>query len=135
MSNRIMFVDDDTDDQELFREALADVDASVIAVTASSTKDALEKLEQGEVLPDMIFLDINMPILTGWDCLAMMRRNEAFRSIPVMMYSTSNHAHDREKAKNMGALGAIAKPADYELLKDNLRRTLAYLRGEPDALI
>lgn len=123
-----MFVDDDTDDQELFCEALADVDPTVTAVTASSAKAAMEHLTKATSLPDVIFLDINMPVVNGWDCLVMLKSDARLRAVPVIMYSTSNHAQDREKANALGALGCITKPSDYQILKENLLRTLAFLR-------
>ena len=68
MSNSKTFfiVDDDVDDQELFMEAVNEVDKTITCISASNCEEALDSLKSGKVvLPDIIFLDLNMPRLNG----------------------------------------------------------------------
>jgi len=132
MGKRIMLIDDDSDDQDIFCEALSDIDPSVIAVTADSASQAFKKLAVDGDVFDLIFLDINMPLTNGWECLKMIKQDPAYRDIPVVMYSTSSHTAERENAKALGALGLITKPSDFEVLKQHLKVVLMYLQDGRD---
>ena len=82
-------VDDDSDDQELFMEAVNEVDDSIKCVSASDCEEALELLKNRRMyLPDIIFLDLNMPRLNGKQCLAELKKQSHLRGIPVIIYST-----------------------------------------------
>lgn len=134
MAKRVMLIDDDSDDQDLFCEALSDIDPSVIAVTADSASQAFERLRSVDAgVFDLIFLDINMPVTNGWECLKLIKQNQAYRDIPVVMYSTSSHSAERENAKALGALGLITKPSDFEVLKQHLQVVLRYLQDSSDS--
>ena len=128
MAKIIMFVDDDEDDIALFNEAVSEVDASINCITASSAAVALEKLAKaGQERPNIIFLDINMPIMNGWDCLTLLKDNLDYSSVPVMMYSTSSNPRDMEEAQRLGAHGFIIKPSNFEILKQRLIEALDHL--------
>lgn len=114
---QFLLVDDDRDDRELFCEALADVSNEINCQTAASANEALEllsALHPGK--PDVIFLDINMPLVSGWECLTQLKKNEQYKDIPVIIYSTSSHSRDREIARDLGAHRFITKPHDYKVL-------------------
>ena len=119
MSNEFLLVDDDSDDTELFCEALNEIDHSVHCHFALDGEEALSLLQ--EIKPNVIFLDINMPGMNGWDCLSLLKSNEESKNIPVIMYSTSSHKTEVEKAFNMGALSFFSKPSDYKELKAMLQ--------------
>jgi len=82
-------IDDDRDDQEIFAMALKEVDKKVHLVTADSGIDALETLRGKHLLPDIIFLDINMPRMDGWQCLGQLNQMEHLAKTPIVIYSTS----------------------------------------------
>ncbi len=70
MTKRFLLADDDTDDRELFREALAKIDSPIICYCASDGKEVLAKLNNKDfLLPDIIFLNVNMLGMNGWECL------------------------------------------------------------------
>ncbi len=118
MYKTILFVDDDADDSELFAEALGEIDASINYYSAIDGQDALNKLQHNGISkPDLIFLDINMPGMDGWECLTQLKRHEDLKHIPVIMYSTSSAKKDRDTAAGLGALGFLSKPTDYGTLK------------------
>jgi CheY-like chemotaxis protein len=84
-ARKFLVVDDDCDDTELFAEAIASVDASVSCYNAADGKQALDKLTNKDIeRPDLIFLDINMPGMNGWQFLSGLKGNENLKSIPVI---------------------------------------------------
>jgi len=115
MVNGFLLVDDDSDDSELFCEALHEVDTSIHCHFALDGNEALNMLQ--EINPSVIFLDINMPGMNGWDCLTKLKSSEESKHIPVIMYSTSSHKTEVEKAFTLGALSFFSKPNDYKQLK------------------
>ena len=117
-SNKIFFiVDDDTDDQELFMEAVKEVDESIKCLTASNCEEALDMLKNRKIsLPDVIFLDLNMPRLNGKQCLAEIKKEANLRDIPVIIYSTSSEKRDMEETSRLGAAYFLTKPNKFEEL-------------------
>jgi CheY-like chemotaxis protein len=109
----LLLVDDDKDDQDIFRTALAEVAQSVVFATANNGEEALRQLSDGMAYPDLIFLDINMPILNGFDTLVQIKKQDRLRHIPVFIYSTSVRPEDIEKALRLGAANCIKKPAGF----------------------
>ena len=118
--------DDDPDDRELFIEALKEIDRSCICLTASDGQDALLQLETNlTLLPDFIFLDLNMPLLSGTDCLTQLKQNEDLRYIPVIIYSTSAEERDIENTTKLGAAFFLQKPNRFEDLRSSLAEILS----------
>ncbi|HEY8936885.1 MAG TPA: response regulator [Cyclobacteriaceae bacterium] len=118
MSRIFLLIDDDEDDRSLFCEAIKEINLQFECYSESNGRAALTKLETNEFLrPDIIFLDINMPVFNGWDVLERLKSSEEFSDIPTIMYSTSGHEKDFEKAKRSGALTFFIKPYDYLQLK------------------
>jgi Response regulator containing CheY-like receiver, AAA-type ATPase, and DNA-binding domains len=117
MAKRFLLIDDDADDSELFLEALSKVDPSSVCDCYPQGRLALERLTAHAIdVPDIIFLDINLPVMSGWDILVALKKLNDFRHIPVIMYSTSSHHRDKDIANDLGALCFITKPNNYKLL-------------------
>ncbi len=121
MEKIFLLADDDADDTELFCEALEGIDPSIICYCATDGKKVLEIL-QNETLkkPQVIFLDINMPGMNGWECLKQLKDNKAFKHIPVIIYSTSIRQKEADQALDMGALCSFVKPTYFKDLKEIL---------------
>lgn len=118
---QILLIDDDRDDAELFKEALSELDASIGFEHYEDSKEGLRRLlERQSVLPDIIFLDINMPVVSGWQCLTEFKKSEHLKDITVIMFTTSSQPRERELAQELGAEGFITKPSDYKTLKTML---------------
>lgn len=108
-------VDDDIDDQELFIEAVREVDTSISCFPVSNCEEALALLVNAKTnLPDMIFLDLNMPRLNGKQCLAELKRHAHLRDIPVIIYSTSSEKRDIDETTRLGAAHFLTKPNRFE---------------------
>ena len=126
MTARIfLLVDDDPDDIEMFCEALAEIDNTILCYFSSNGKEAFLKLDTKVLpVPDIIFLDINMPQMNGWRCLEKLKQNDVYKNIPVFMYSTSSNPKDKAISSELGALRFFTKPNSYSLLKQMLESVL-----------
>jgi CheY-like chemotaxis protein len=86
------------------------------------------KMIDGGYIPSIIFLDINMPGMDGWQCLKQFKNTQTVKDIPVIMYSTSSFQHEIDKAFELGALAFFTKPNHYSLLKKNIHTVLTALQ-------
>ncbi len=123
MPDNICFflVDDDTDDVSLFKEAMQDVNPVVEIVSAGDGQEALTILKHSKNnLPDVIFLDLNMPRMGGKECLTEIKNDYELRKIPVIMYTTSSQSKDIEETMLKGAICFITKPSSLKELKSIL---------------
>jgi CheY-like chemotaxis protein len=117
----VLLIDDDRDDAELFKEALSEVNPGIAFEYYDDSKTGLcTLLEKHTDLPDVIFLDINMPIVSGWECLSQFKSTEHLKEIRVIMFTTSSQERERDIAKQLGADGFITKPSEYKTLKELL---------------
>lgn len=115
---RILLIDDDMDDGLIFGHVLQEIDPSTQFEHFLDARQSLKKLLEARAqLPDLIFLDINMPIVSGWECLTQLKSATHLRQIPVFMYSTSSRTKEKEMAHELGAVGFLTKPDDYDVLK------------------
>ncbi|MBT1707967.1 response regulator [Fulvivirgaceae bacterium PWU5] len=120
----IWLVDDDTDDCMLFEDAIAELGVALSIVCVADGADLLNKLRQATRPPDLVFLDVNMPIKNGMDCLAEIKRDEQFIRLPVVMWSTSGQPDIVEKAYRLGARLFMKKPHNFNNLKSLLHGIL-----------
>lgn len=113
----ILLADDDEDDRDIFTKVMAETSAEVVVSTAKNGKEALNMLNGMETLPDLIFLDLNMPVMGGLACLKEIRANHRYKDILVFIYSTSyNEVHVQESFTD-GANLYIPKPDSYLALR------------------
>jgi CheY-like chemotaxis protein len=122
---KVLLIDDDRDDAGLFSEALEEVNPALQVQHFENGRDALVSLQSGNNhLPDIIFLDINLPRFSGWDFLKQIKAEDHLSQIPVIMYTTSSQAREKEMAADLGAAGFLTKPNDYIELKEHLMAVL-----------
>lgn len=114
----IMLADDDEDDRLFFEEAF---EAVKIKYRISAFKNGVELMnylkDSGNSLPDIIFLDLNMPRKSGMECLREIRTDERLCKLSVAIYSTSSSEQDIEDTFVAGANVYIRKPSDFIILK------------------
>lgn len=125
-NKNILIVDDDADDRFMFREALREIDTSISCSESENGKDALEMLTARKaLLPDFIFLDLNMPPLNGFQFLSEIKKRKNLRHIPVIIYTTSRYESDKEETKRLGAAHFISKPCSLEDICQQIKFALS----------
>ncbi|RYZ86945.1 MAG: response regulator [Proteobacteria bacterium] len=118
VKSHVLLADDDEDDRLFFKEALESLNLNTTVSMVYDGNKLMEFLEdESNLLPDIIFLDLNMPCLNGFDCLDEIRRNPRLKNLTVAIYSTSRTDQDVENAFVKGANVYIHKPADIDALK------------------
>ncbi|WP_179343276.1 response regulator [Winogradskyella ursingii] len=121
----IYIVDDDEDDRFLAAEALSATMLPHKFMAYDNGTDFIEALSKNENnLPDVVFLDYNMPIKNGLECLESLKDLNLLNKIKVYLYSTYVDTTTTEMAFNLGAQGYLCKPPDFNLLKTLLYRAI-----------
>jgi CheY-like chemotaxis protein len=116
-SLKIALADDDADDQFLFQLALKEASGEAALETYNNGARLMEALVQPEaVLPNVIFLDMNMPRKNGLQCLQEIRRHESLQHIPVVVLTTSINQTEIKKVYEYGANLYFRKPSDFSNL-------------------
>ena len=120
----VLLIDDDIDDRMIFGEVLKELAPDIIYHEATNGEDALSKLG-GNMIPDLIFLDLNMPRVDGKQFLAEVRHLEHLKNIPVIIYTTSSHEKDKKETRELGASYFLTKPNSLHELTHILTNILA----------
>jgi DNA-binding response OmpR family regulator len=102
------------DDISVFQEAVQEIDSSYMLQLFSNPRAAIEFLDETLIRPDIIFLDINMPVLGGKQVLMLIRRIKELWDVPVIMYSTTIHGADRASFLQLGADDFLKKPVQFD---------------------
>ena len=118
----VLLVDDDEDEHEIFLSALNNLGDELTFVSAVSCDHALKILSS--VMPDVIFLDVNMPRINGIKCLEEIRKIKKLSRVPVYIYSTGINSKEGQKAILLGAEDYIIKPNSINALSSILREIL-----------
>ena len=122
----IMLADDDEDDRLFFRDAIEEVKVKTKTTIVNDGVQLMEYLMQPDViLPNLIFLDLNMPRKGGMECLKEIRGNQALKDITIAIYSTSASEKDIEETFVKGANVYIKKPNDFGELKRVLSEVIS----------
>jgi CheY-like chemotaxis protein len=117
----ITLADDDEDDRLLFTDAFDELKINTVVNTFNNGQLLMDFLNHPDsVLPHIIFLDLNMPIKNGIECLKEIKQNEKLKNIAVAIYSTSSSDEDVENTFVLGANVYIKKPSDFGTLKKML---------------
>ena len=112
----ILCVDDDSDDLQLLNETLCDTYKDFEIVEAHNGRQALDLLQQlknSGQHPSLIILNINMPVLNGKETLSIIKTDEAFRSIPVVVFTTSGSESDKKFCSLYG-VEMVTKPPGFK---------------------
>ncbi|WPR75965.1 response regulator [Algoriphagus sp. NG3] len=121
----ILLADDDDDDRLFFIEAIEQLDLAISLEWVVNGIDLLNYLKRPDtLLPELIFLDLNMPVKGGIECLVEMRRTEILKNLSVAIYSTSSAQKDIDDCLIHGANIYIKKPSDFEILKSILYKVI-----------
>ncbi|MCY1234714.1 Chemotaxis protein CheY [compost metagenome] len=121
---KICLVDDDKDDREIFQDAFNELNSENDLMTFKNGLEVIDYLNVIEDVPDIIFLDLNMPIMGGLETLREIRKNERYKLLSVVIYSTSSSEKDIEETLVAGANIYITKPTNFRVLKDTLTKVM-----------
>ncbi|SIS42857.1 Response regulator receiver domain-containing protein [Zobellia uliginosa] len=128
MSNKLLNIalaDDDEDDRMLFSEAIEEITIKTQLTCFKHGQELMEHLNTPNIaLPNLIFLDLNMPIKNGMQCLKEIRSNPALRDLCIAIYSTSSSEKDIEETFLNGANIYLNKPNNFVKLQDSVERIL-----------
>lgn len=114
----IVLADDDDDDRMFFTDAFDELKIQTKVNTYNDGAQLMEYLNKEDaILPEILFLDINMPKKNGLECLSEIRANPRFNNIAVAIYSTSSSEEHIEETFVNGANVYIKKPSDFDHLK------------------
>jgi CheY-like chemotaxis protein len=120
----IMMAEDDSEDVDLFKDVLADLEFDISLTVAVNGKELMKQLEQTDVLPEIIFLDLNMPLKNGMVCLEEIRANKSWKDIKVIILSTSSHQDQMKDAYDKGADFYMVKLINYVDFKNAIAACL-----------
>jgi|SRR5438067_12300045 len=124
----VLHIDDDPDDRLLVSLAIQSIDPSLILREAKDGKKAIDFLNQAKLfgdLPGLIILDLNMPVMNGYETYKEIRKDDILSAIPIVIFTTSFHKNDlRHWAQENVAL--VTKPAQYDEFVENVKKILAY---------
>src|SRR3990170_3272258 len=114
-------IDNDEDDQEIFNMALKEMDPSISCVVVNDGISAIEKLATDvSYMPSFIFIDMNMPLMDGKQCLQEIRKIPRLAEVPLYIYSTAANPYSIAEAKELGATDFIMKPSGFRQLVELL---------------
>lgn len=119
----VMLIDDDEDDKEIFVAALRAVSKEIDCIPLADPIEALEKLTSKKLSPEVIFLDLNMPVMSGLEFLKKIKADDTIKEIPVIIFSTTANPITIRLTRELGASHFITKPDKF----DDLVNVLKYL--------
>lgn len=122
----LLLADDDEDDCTFFKEALDELSLPVTLITVNDGVELMNHLTitDSDNLPDLLFLDLNMPRKNGHECLAEIKEIKELKELPVIIFSTSLDMEIVNTMYDKGALYYIRKPGDFSKLKQVIGNAL-----------
>jgi CheY-like chemotaxis protein len=128
-STKILYADDDSDDHFFLRESITCTGLPADIVYLTDGDQVIRYLEKnGDALPSLIVLDLNMPRLNGKQTLERLKTDNRFSEIPVIILSTSNNKLDKEFCTSRGAASYLVKPGHFEGYREVVRNFEPYLQ-------
>ena len=123
----ILLVEDDEVDAMTVRRAMKELHVNNALLREENGEEALAFLRQpGQVMPCIILLDLNMPVMGGIEFLQVAKNDPALKRIPVVVLTTSAEQQDKVESFDLGVAGYIRKPVDYRQFVDAMRSIDAY---------
>ncbi len=110
----ILLIDDDADDRHFFQQALLQVSAHAILDWASNGEAGLDKLVSAIILPDYVFLDLNMPRMSGLQVLKRIKETVYLKDVPVIICSTAQNPSNLAELLSLGAMAYLTKPSTMQ---------------------
>jgi CheY-like chemotaxis protein len=127
----IVLADDDIDDCIFFKEALTDWTQSTHLTSVHDGEELMQLLtDETYELPQVLFLDLNMPRKNGFECLSEIRLNKKLKQLLVIMFSTSFEQEVVDRLYKNGAHHFIRKPSEFSQFKKIIQQSLVFIMQE-----
>lgn len=110
-ANNILLAEDDEDDRMMFKDVIQQIDQSLNLQTVSDGCELLTHLEN--LIPDLLFLDLDMPIKNGLECLLSIKENRNLKNLPIVVVSSTTRPVNIQTAYEMGAHLFLIKPCAF----------------------
>ncbi len=120
----IFYTDDDKEDLDFFREATESIDQNIEVVTLGGSSQLLHIIDNPPPHPHILFLDLNMPGLNGFDVLEILRSKDASQRLPIVIFSTSNDEELIRKSRELGANFYVPKSVSFESLRRSIEHAI-----------
>lgn len=127
----IFLAEDDEDDRDFFTAALDSISPKVELITVNNGEQAINFFKTQQPLPDLVFLDINMPKADGIECLKFIKSMHASAGLPVIMLSTASSERVIDLSHQNGASVYIEKPSKFKDLIAYLNYCINDLKAAP----
>jgi CheY-like chemotaxis protein len=122
-SNTILLAEDDDDDAMFFESAVREVDPTSQVVRFVDGLDLINNIASTK-RPSILFLDINMPRMNGYECLRRLRNNSVYQELPIVIFSTAGPTDLIRKLYEAGANHFIVKPNEFNQWKSIIENAL-----------
>ena len=122
----ILLIEDDTIEVMKMKRAISTLEMSHNLIEAKNGEEALGLLQNKNQLPDIIFLDLNMPKINGIEFLRILKADETLKYLPTVILTTSSNITDVKECYKVGVAGYILKPLKYQHYLEKIEKTLRY---------
>ena len=127
----IYLADDDKDDRMLFKEALDEIDMAIAIEDFDNGVTLMDNLlNHSKPLPNVIYLDLNMPLMNGEECLHDIKNEPELSQIPIIIYSTYVDEANANSLQQKGANLFLEKPDNFTKLKNLISKSLEYIKND-----
>ena len=124
MTTNLFLAEDDVEDIEFFTNIISDISPDIKISVANNGIQLMGFLENSKQLPDLIFLDLNMPLKNGIECLQEIKNTAIWKRIKTVILSTSFNPEQKKELYKLGADLCLQKPNSFSTFKDMLFKCL-----------
>ncbi|MEP3210593.1 MAG: response regulator [Maribacter sp.] len=122
----ILLIEDDNIEIMKLQRTVAKLALNHKIIEANNGEQALEQLRSGNLLPDIVLLDLNMPRMSGIEFLQILKEDSTLKYLPIIVLTTSENRADLLECYRIGIAGYVIKPLKYEDYQEKLSKVLAY---------
>lgn len=123
---KILLIEDDQIEVMKLKRVVDKMDLEITLIEAKNGEEALDLLKDSQNLPDLIFLDLNMPKINGLEFLNILKEDEILKYLPTVILTTSSNRKDVLECYKVGVAGYILKPLKYDEYVDKMQKALLY---------
>lgn len=122
----ILFIEDDKIETMKMQRTVSKLQLKHNIVEAKNGEEALNLLQEGNRLPDIILLDLNMPRMSGIEFLKILKQDENYKYLPTIVLTTSQNRSDLLECYRIGIAGYIIKPLKYDDYEAKMQKVFSY---------